>query len=611
MANEFIKKEIEKERTGANISPINVDIQSRFLINPTNVEGITIRNAPRISAHENLFLNTLEKIAKESEELKLTNEKNLLDIELKKKEIDFNTKWAQVPDRYGAKYEEYLKEYNNLLSSQKELINKNKYLTTNEKAVFSRNADISNYEGRSKILIERNKRHIIEQTEIAKATLEQYSTIGATYGMYDDEKARENYERMRDTIHKIAKLSGWSDEYTTTMLGKYIGGTEISRIENRVSEIQNDPNSSIYEKEKQINQILSYLNNKQGLEERVDLVMEHMDNIEDKERTREYLKVQLQGRSKTTIKGIKSAFNEFKRAKEREARYYAKQQELMKIQNEKSYEDDLFNKNAVAVASYQDDKKGYRNLSLGEFLSNPSHLEKVSNYGWDTYGDITSSETLKIVPTSAIQNLKMELNANFNNAELTTEQKYQPIYELANQISQGDEMIRNNILKDIGLQIKIDPTIIINGEKKPDYYKVANNMNKGKTFIDELEIDIENLNKVKKNKKFKQISAQFSSDKGIGDYMALQYITGEALKITKKSDLANNYDIAIKTFLNKNEINTNNINIASEFSTKRKDYKYSNLKDVRKKETQKIQQEPTKKETKSKIITSQSSAFGG
>jgi len=78
MANEFIEKEIMKERTGANVTPIQVDTQSRYLLNPTNVEGVSVKTPSKIPVHENMFIEAIGKIAKESEQLKLNNEKNLL-----------------------------------------------------------------------------------------------------------------------------------------------------------------------------------------------------------------------------------------------------------------------------------------------------------------------------------------------------------------------------------------------------------------------------------------------------------------------------------------------------------------------------------------------------
>lgn len=119
MANEFIEKEIMKERTGANISPIQVDTQSRYLLNPTNVEGVSVKSPSKIAVHENMFIETIEKIAKESEQLKLNNEKNLLDIAMKNKDLEFEEKWATVQDKYGDRFEEYLKDYNEVIKSKK------------------------------------------------------------------------------------------------------------------------------------------------------------------------------------------------------------------------------------------------------------------------------------------------------------------------------------------------------------------------------------------------------------------------------------------------------------------------------------------------------------
>lgn len=118
MANEFIEKEVMKERTGANVSPIQVDTQSRYLLNPTNVEGVSVKSPAKIPVHENMFIEAIGKIAKESEQLKLNNEKNLLDIAMKNKDLEFEEKWSTVQDKYGDRFEEYLKDYNEVIKSK-------------------------------------------------------------------------------------------------------------------------------------------------------------------------------------------------------------------------------------------------------------------------------------------------------------------------------------------------------------------------------------------------------------------------------------------------------------------------------------------------------------
>ena len=318
MANEFIEKEIMKERTGANISPIQVDTQSRYLLNPTNVEGVSVKTPSKIPVHENMFIEAIGKIAKESEQLKLNNEKNLLDIAMKNKDLEFEEKWATVQDKYGDRFEEYLKDYNEVIKSKKSLIVNSKYLDSAEKRAFSDSVDIDYKDWGVKEGVKRNQYYIKEQNDIALATLEQRRAIGAKYSLNDDEKAKENYTYMRDTIEHIAKLTGMSEEEKIVMLGKNIGGTEIARLNNRIMEIQNS-SMSLDQKKIEIDKVIAYMDNEKIVNDLVDTTMEYYKGNDEKT-ARDYLKVQFEGETKNVLKGIKSTINEIQREEKARAR---------------------------------------------------------------------------------------------------------------------------------------------------------------------------------------------------------------------------------------------------------------------------------------------------
>ena len=318
MANEFIEKEVMKERTGANVSPIQVDTQSRYLLNPTNVEGVSVKSSFKIPVHENMFIEAIGKIAKESEQLKLNNEKNLLDIAMKNKDLEFEEKWSTVQDKYGDRFEEYLKDYNEVIKSKKSLIVNSKYLDTTEKRAFSDSVDINYKDWGIKEGVKRNQYYIKEQNDIALATLEQRRAIGSKYGLNDDKKAKENYTYMRDTIEQIAKLSGMSEEEKIVMLGKNIGGTEVARLNNRIMEIQNS-SMTIQQKKVEIDKVLAYMDNEKIVSDLVGTTMEFYKGNDEKT-AKEYLKVQFEGETKNVLKGIKSTINEIQREEKARAR---------------------------------------------------------------------------------------------------------------------------------------------------------------------------------------------------------------------------------------------------------------------------------------------------
>lgn len=265
-----------------------------------------------------MFIEAIGKIAKESEQLKLNNEKNLLDIAMKNKDLEFEEKWATVQDKYGDRFEEYLKDYNEVIKSKKSLIVNSKYLDSAEKRAFSDSVDIDYKDWGVKEGVKRNQYYIKEQNDIALATLEQRRAIGAKYSLNDDEKAKENYTYMRDTIEHIAKLTGMSEEEKIVMLGKNIGGTEVGRLNNRIMEIQNS-SMTLDEKKREIDKIISYMDNEKIVNDLVDTTMEYYKGNDEKT-ARDYLKVQFEGETKNVLKGIKSTINEIQREEKARAR---------------------------------------------------------------------------------------------------------------------------------------------------------------------------------------------------------------------------------------------------------------------------------------------------
>lgn len=288
MANDFIQKELMKERTGANVSPIQVDTQSRYLLNPESVAGVQIKSAPRFETDENIFLNTLEKIAKESEQLKLANEKAQLDLDLKQMDIDYESQW-QEKNRYSSdNYETYLKGREELLSAKKDRVNKFKYYTGEQKNLFIKNLDVDHQEQRMRGLGERHKVYIKEATEQTSAILEQQLSLAGNLSLKDDKQAVELYKNMSERINMLKDLSGMSDEEAQTMLGKYLFNAENSRLQNELENIISNPSMPTQEKQFRLNNIKNHFSNNDVIKENAEELLQFF-NGEDKEFAKQYL----------------------------------------------------------------------------------------------------------------------------------------------------------------------------------------------------------------------------------------------------------------------------------------------------------------------------------
>ena len=525
MANEFIEKEILKERTGANVSPIQVDTQSRYLLNPTNVEGVSVKTPSKIPVHENMFIETIGKIAKESEQLKLNNEKNLLDIAMKNKDLEFEEKWATVQDKYGDRFEEYLKDYNDVIKSKKSLIVNSKYLDSAEKRAFSDNIDINYKDWGVKEGVKRNQYYIKEQNDIALATLEQRRAIGAKYGLDDDEKSKENYTYMRDTIEHISKLTGMSEEEKIVMLGKNIGGTEVARLNNRIMEIQNS-SMSLEEKKIEIDKVIAYMDNEKIVNDLVDTTMEYYKGNDEKT-AREYLKVQFEGETKNVLKGIKSQIDEYQKEQKRiqkERIRAEKQMQRLYLRNQKMDQ-------TLRSEKYSDVRKAFKKR-YGRDMTDEDIANGTVDFDWASAGDLDNFDKVEIFDKTQMSNLRRNINAQIENGRMSEVEAKNMVRDyaeklLANDNSPDKELKVNAFIKQYA--DTENPIPYAYGKEYPELYqaeRVTKNSKGNNTNI--------NINKPEKGwiwnddgySEWEDLKKEFSSDPVYADAQLKSFIIG-------------------------------------------------------------------------------------
>jgi hypothetical protein len=525
MANEFIEKEVMKERTGANVTPIQVDIQSRLLLNPVNVEGVSVKSPSKIPVHENMFIETLGKIAKESEQLKLNNEKSLLDIAMKNKDLEFEEKWTTVNDKYGDRFEEYLKDYKEVINSKKSLILNSKYLDSMEKRTFSDNVDIGYKDWGVKESVKRNQYYIKEQNDIALATLEQRRIIGTKYGLNDDEKAKENYTYMRDTIEHIAKLTGLSEEEKIVMLGKNIGGTEVARLNNRIMEIQNS-SMTIQQKKVEIDKVLAYMDNEKIVNDLVDATMEFYKGSDEKT-AKEYLKVQFEGETKSVLKGIKSQIEEYQREQKR----IQKERIRAEKQMQRLYLRNLKMDQVLRSEKYTDVRKAFKKR-YGRDMTDNDIANGLVNFDWASAGDLDNFDKVEIFDKTQMSNLRRNINAQIENGKMSEVEAKNLVRDYAEKLFGND----NGTSKDLKVNAFIkqyadteNPIPYAYGKEYPELYqaeRVTKNSKGNNTNI--------NINKPEKGwiwnddgySEWEDLKKEFSSDPVYADAQLKSFIIG-------------------------------------------------------------------------------------
>lgn len=525
MANKFIEKEVMKERTGANVSPIQVDTQSRYLLNPTNVEGVSVKTPSKIPVHENMFIEAIGKIAKESEQLKLNNEKNLLDIATKNKDLEFEEKWSTVQDKYGDRFEEYLKDYNEVIKSKKSLIVNSKYLDSAEKRAFSDNVDINYKDWGVKEGVKRNQYYIKEQNDIALATLEQRRAIGAKYGLNDDEKAKENYTYMRDTIEQIAKLTGMSEEEKIVMLGKNIGGTEVARLNNRIMEIQNS-SMTIQQKKVEIDKVLAYMDNEKIVSDLVGTTMEFYKGNDEKT-AKEYLKVQFEGETKSVLKGIKSQIDEYQRKQKR----IQKERIRAEKQMQRLYLRNLKMDQALRSEKYTDVRKAFKKR-YGRDMTDEDIANGIVNFDWASAGDLDNYDKVNIFDKTQMSNLRRNINAQIENGKMSEVEAKNMVRNYAENLFANDNGPDKELKVNAFIKQYADtenPIPYAYGKEYPELYqaeRVTKNSKGNNTNI--------NINKPEKGwiwnddgySEWEDLKKEFSSDPVYADAQLKSFIIG-------------------------------------------------------------------------------------
>ena len=625
----FLDKIAKQERTGAGIAGVNVDTGITNMINPKNFDGTPIKTIGTMSTYQLDVLDTIEKFAKDVDKARTENAKIKLGLDLENARLDLEEKWSGVHDRYtnDDTWNSYLEDKKKLLSEQSKMISSMKYMSMEEKKLAIEKNDIAYREDYAKNLGMRTDAVAKREADNARGNLEQIVTITSNLGIHDDKKAQENYKTMVNQINVLKEFAGLSNEQALVMYGNYVTKAEMGRQENYLEQVVMNEDLTFEQREAKLNELKKVMDNK-DLMRAYAKEMTDLFTTDNKEEAEEYLYTKLTDESSKVINRMSNQFKRVKR--ERQEAERARQREIkarvrMENQQQKQaeyimslYTENALNeRDALTLANIYAQKKGSKKFGMMDFLNNPVYIESVTDKSWDTFGDVNNTETLKVLTPSLIKSVKerMEnLKANPNN---TLKDYYAPIYEMADELSQGDKAQRINILKDYGLATNIDPSILINGENNERYYKVAQSMNKGAEVYNDLKDDInrDKFVKIRNNDKFRKLSAQFSSDRELGDEKALQYLTGEAVKNYGETNTRSNLISSLNNTLNKKidmKISKNDVAIASEFTSKRKNYQYTKLKDKRQKTINNNNTKNTQTKTKSSVLNeAQNSAFGG
>ena len=117
-----------------------------------------------------------------------------------------------------------------------------------------------------------------------------------------------------------------------------------------------------------------------------------------------------------------------------------------------------------------------------EMINDNYTLNEMYGMDIETFGKIDDTSVGKIIANEDIANVKNEIAINKNNGLNSIDATKEAVYGYVDSISGDNEHIKNAMLKNIAMELKINPTVLLKGRENNKYFEVQEKINKGKSF---------------------------------------------------------------------------------------------------------------------------------
>lgn len=450
---DFLKDRVTDKRTGASISPIQVETQGRYILNPMNANMVAVPKADKIPEARSMLLDTIEKLGKEAEELHIQNERAKVDIELDKLDVEFKEKWAQVHDKYSdEKYPEYLKDYENFRKRGEKIIATSNYYADEEKFLMSEKYKVRGQSIRADIQKERTAHYVQKEIQTAEALNKQRISIIGTYGLYEEKRRNEGFRQIAETEKRIGALMGRSPQLTSEIIANKIGEANGLIVNNHLANI-NSSNKTTAQKKAEINAVYEYFKRDEVIDALADELVETINPV-DRETAKEDLKIGLSGYSIRAVKEAQRQIN----AIEKQERAYARQLAQIEKANKNSLlqlRSDIVNSSNYEMAEkyVYKDTKGF---TYNDRIMAEKQAKETGNFMNTPFFNIVGKTTTEVVaneeyvvgfvPSKEKQRIGVDIeNEILINGKSGTE----ALFLVANNYARGDGDIANLIVNDL------------------------------------------------------------------------------------------------------------------------------------------------------------------
>lgn len=122
------------------------------------------------------------------------------------------------------------------------------------------------------------------------------------------------------------------------------------------------------------------------------------------------------------------------------------------------------------------------NYTTSEMINDNYTLNELYGLNIENFGDIGDTNVGKIIAKEDINNLKNGIATLKNNGLNPIDAVKETVYGYVDSISGDNEYIKNAMLKNIGIELKINPTVLLKGREDNKYFEVQEKINKGKNF---------------------------------------------------------------------------------------------------------------------------------
>jgi hypothetical protein len=480
MANNFLQKYVADKRTGANLVGIHVDTQSQYLLDRGSGAAM---------------LSALEEIGKKADEAKIQNEKQNLLLSAEEQDLQFKKEILSDPLLYKdeERYRNALTQFETIRREKESRILKSEYLTADEKKLMARRIRNNDELTLVDMMSKRNGVVIEKQVDDIIANMDRRVAISSDLSLNDVKGAELAIQDFTDMADNLQKLTGMTDSEVSLLVSERVMRMEEGRFNKAINEIVNS-SMNLDQKRAKINNLLSVVKNDNLL---TKMAESYASQIKYSKTDEEF---------KTSVEFFKSRINDvYDNVKNFSTRELTKM-ELNTKAKERNVKQLLNTENKIRrYIKSGDSYKLAKELTgieytTDEMVNDNYTLKTIYGVDMEVLGNADDNSVGKIIAKEDINQVKQDIQTYKSNGHTNNSAIREAVYNYANGVAGDNIEIRNGVLKHLGKELRINPTVLLKGEEDNNYFDVQEKLNKGKEFEFDGEVKESFFNKESKRR---------------------------------------------------------------------------------------------------------------